>query len=326
MAEFAAISRVAQLARLRRLGLTALEAWGLSVRRVTLLRYWENATWRVDAVEGTWLLRVHRPGYRSRAQIEAELDWLEALHDGGLCVQRPRATPGGQRVVCAGDPGVPQARLCTLLSWQEGRSFKRGARPAHFRRLGSLLARLHHHAERWRPEGWERPRYDASDLFRRPIRSGVDAVDDLLTPARWDAWERAAADLHAVMAGLGRGPAAYGPIHSDLHFDNLLFAGGEALAIDFDDCGWGHYACDFSAPLQVLDRVRRPEACREALLEGYAGLRALPPVEAIDAFVTLGVLLVPRWYAARLELAEIRRRAPRVMAWCDARVKAWHRR
>ncbi|MEO0361267.1 MAG: phosphotransferase, partial [Pseudomonadota bacterium] len=56
--------------------------WGLSPEtEVTLLTVSENATFRADdpARAAPVILRVHRPGYHTRAEITSELAWIGAL-------------------------------------------------------------------------------------------------------------------------------------------------------------------------------------------------------------------------------------------------------
>lgn len=53
----------------------------------------------------------------------------------------------------------------------------------------------------------------------------------------------------AAMDMLGERSATFGLIHADLHLDNVLFAGGEARPIDFDDCGLGHWLYDIAVTL-----------------------------------------------------------------------------
>lgn len=71
-------------------------------------------------------------------------------------------------------------------------------------------------------------------------------------------------------------PDGHGLLHADLHYENFLFPDGRALAIDFDDCGWGNYLYDLAVPLSELEGRSNYEALRDALLDGYARQRSLP--------------------------------------------------
>jgi Ser/Thr protein kinase RdoA (MazF antagonist) len=77
-------------------------------------------------------------------------------------------------------------------------------------------------------------------------------------------------------AALAGTQSAWGLIHADLHYENVLFHEGRPLAIDFDDCGWGAYLYDLAVPLSELEGRSNYEALRDALLDGYARQRPLP--------------------------------------------------
>ena len=51
------------------------------------------------------------------------------------------------------------------------------------------------------------------------------------------------------MESIGKGPDAYGMIHSDLYPENVLFKAGRALPIDFEDCGYGYWMWDIAIAL-----------------------------------------------------------------------------
>jgi Ser/Thr protein kinase RdoA (MazF antagonist) len=74
----------------------------------------------------------------------------------------------------------------------------------------------------------------------------------------------------------GEGPDRFGLIHADLHFGNLVHHRGWPRLFDFDDLSFGFLAHDLIHCLYFAESKERP-AFREALLEGYAAVRPLPP-------------------------------------------------
>ena len=74
---------------------------------------------------------------------------------------------------------------------------------------------------------------------------------------------------------LGQGPETFGLVHGDLHQENYLFHQGQVRAIDFDDCGFGHYIYDIAVTLfNVRFRDNTPQL-RESFLAGYRSIRPL---------------------------------------------------
>jgi Ser/Thr protein kinase RdoA (MazF antagonist) len=288
-------SRHEELRRLRRLGRAALAAYGLD-GRLTLQRHEHNTTFRVDAPGGPYLLRINRPGVHTSDTIGSELAWLGALRrDTDLGVPEPVAARDGSLMVVAAEPGVPAKRFCVLLRWLDGRFVDRRLAPVHLRRVGALAARLHEHAAHWTPpRGFLRPQVDtltsgakAGLVATTPVQAGdrptredgdraLRLVDDLVSAPDAALFAAALEVVRGSTRALAEEPDAVGLIHGDLHYENVLFRGGEARAIDFDDCGWGLELYDLAVTLSELEGRPRYGELREALLDGYARIRRLP--------------------------------------------------
>ncbi|MCM3924632.1 phosphotransferase [Frankia sp. AiPs1] len=145
--------------------------------KTTLLHVSENVTYQVDDLAGgrRWALRLHRPGYHSRAEIHGELAWVAALRADrvvrtplvvptrtGAPVATATARPEDARNSGAGDGGGGGGteRHAVLFEWVEGRS-PEDLEPAvlrgTFSQLGDITARLHRHARSWaRPPSFAR--------------------------------------------------------------------------------------------------------------------------------------------------------------------------
>jgi Ser/Thr protein kinase RdoA (MazF antagonist) len=103
--------------------------------------------------------------------------------------------------------------------------------------------------------------------------------------------------IQQVLAELGYGAGVFGLIHADLHQDNYLFHRGGVLAIDFDDCGFGHYLYDLSVTLLEIQHLQQYASLRNALLAGYRQARLLPSAHEnyLDTFFALRHLQLVMW-------------------------------
>jgi Ser/Thr protein kinase RdoA (MazF antagonist) len=143
----------------------ALARYGLEDAAATLCNVSENHTYRVDAHDRAYALRVHRPGYRTARQIESELQWIDALREDGA-IETPTAVPAdtGERVVDLGTHNV------TLFEWLPGVTPDPDGEDLidGFRTLGAVSARMHAHARAWQaPPGFDRPHWDYAHTLGR---------------------------------------------------------------------------------------------------------------------------------------------------------------
>lgn len=81
----------------------ALASWGGHIGAIRPVEVRENMVFEARLATGTHVaLRLHRPGYQSRAAIEAELLWTAKLAEGGMAVPMPVATLAGEMTTEAG--------------------------------------------------------------------------------------------------------------------------------------------------------------------------------------------------------------------------------
>ncbi|TNE89090.1 MAG: hypothetical protein EP330_11670 [Deltaproteobacteria bacterium] len=318
-----------QVARLARLAREALGSWALTQPTLKPLGHGENATFRVDAREGRFLLRVHRHGYHSDAAIRSELAFLGFLRDLGHDVPTPIPTRNGDLLVHHGREDVPHTRRVTLLRWQTGRMHYNRPKPPQARRVGVLMAGLHAAGELFEPPaGFERPPLDLDHILRGGF-GNIDAIP-WLTDEQRQLIAATEATLRGQLASLP--PLAPRVIHADLHLGNILFEDGRAKAIDFDDMGVGTPALDIATTWNSL-RFREategePGALCAAFLDGYASVGSLPDHldERIAVWAMVREMTILAWLADRIDVADlVEHRAPvteRVITRCRTFVAA----
>jgi Ser/Thr protein kinase RdoA (MazF antagonist) len=288
------LTYLSQLRKMRRVAQSALVVYGLAEAQLKFIARGENITYRVDVpndsserpaygpyVDGRYLLRIHRSGYQSAESLISELQWLSALRsEAGIAVPEPVPTLEGQLLALVTVPGVPGQQTCSLLRWVKGRLLRRGLRPAHYRALGQLMARMHQQSAVWQPPpGFTRRHWDWEGLFGENAGFMLHAgeVWDLLPSAFQPSFKAVAEEIKLVMDDLGKGVESYGLIHADLILgENVLLNGGEARPIDFDDCGFGYWVYDFATSLCYLQKAKNWTSIQQALFDGYAEVRPLP--------------------------------------------------
>ena len=270
---YASWSAGRQRRHLTELAHAALGRHRIEVEHLRLVQLGFNATFRVDgALDGRaarWAVRLNAQGLRSSAETAAELAWMEALAtETEVRVAAVVRSSDDRPMVTV--PSEPLARDVTavVFEWLPGTLLREEPRPAELRRLGRVIAQLHHHGERWtlRP-GASLPRIDDP-------RMGLD--DHLADHPLLDATQRSiVAEVtdraSSAFAALAARRAAH-VVHADLHPGNLMTAAGVLAVLDFDDCGVSHPLHDLAITAYHL----RPAPHEGPLFDGYESVRPLP--------------------------------------------------
>jgi Ser/Thr protein kinase RdoA (MazF antagonist) len=315
MRSFATLTRTGQVRRLQRLATQALIAYDIAESRLTPLTHADNTTFRIDTVDRErYVLRIHRSTRKTPEEVRSELLWLTALQrETELVAPIPVPTRTGDLLTVTSTAEVPEPRMCVLLRWLPGRFIDDRLTPSHLERVGAFMARLQNSGAQFRPpDGFVRGRLD--NLYGKPrgvsetfARQHLDNPDDEATAIRLvtDIWspedgrrvEQYIQRIRRVQRVVGQGPDTFGLIHGDLHQENYLFHQGQVRAIDFDDCGYGHYLYDMAVTLfNVRFRENTPQL-RERFLAGYRSIRPLSAEheQYLDIFMDLRDLQMMIW-------------------------------
>lgn len=272
---------------------------------LSLLNISENATYKVESPgRDPLILRVHRPGYHTEAEIASELLWIDALRQEGV-LDTPAivGAEDGARILSFDHGGE--------LRHVVGFAFAPGVEPKPgddlvpgFRTLGAISARLHGHVRGWeQPGGFVRKTWNFETIAGERPHWGPwqDALG--LTEDGRLVLERLAAALQARLAEWGEGAERFGLIHADLRLANLLVRDEGLTVIDFDDCGFGWYLFDFAAAVSFIEDDPALPALQAAWAEGYREVAELSPEaeSMLPTFVMLRRLQLTAWVASHAE-------------------------
>jgi Ser/Thr protein kinase RdoA (MazF antagonist) len=321
--------------RLRRIKVAkgVLQRYGVRDARLQLLY---AGVFRVESpTKGELVLRMYRAsGWRSPDTLRAQLLWLSALRrETDLLVPEPLPMIDGALVGDVYHLVPPRRYYCTLLRWVPGKHKAANLASEDLSLLGSCVATLHSHAERYHvPKGGSAlPRWDWEWAFGESAPLWNEGAA-LYSADEMEVFRTAARLVREDLERLGEGREVFGVIHRDLAPKNVVFDGERVGVIDFDWCGLGYYAWDL---LVVRRAFQLHPAHREplwaAFVAGYERERPLPEgyhshAETFRVLRKVGsvnkqlYLLRSRGTASQARSPEQLRK---VVRWLRPRVRQW---
>ncbi|KZB59032.1 phosphotransferase enzyme family protein [Thalassospira sp. MCCC 1A02491] len=295
------------IGRLRDGAISVLPGWGMGGDAdVRLLTVSENATFlATDPKTGARLiLRVHRPGYHTRSEIESELAWINALRAAEVVnTPKPRLRSDGSLVAEFDQDGV--GRHVVAFDFMQGdEPSADDALVDGFFKLGAISARLHGHARQWaRSVNFVRKSWTFDTTLGATPHWGDWRAAPGLDGAGLAVLTRVCQHLDQKLMTFGMGNDRFGLIHADLRLANLLVDGDRLGVIDFDDCGFGWFGYDFAAAISFIELDPIVPALKEAWIEGYRTIAPFSDADCamLDSFVMLRRLLLTAWIASHPE-------------------------
>ena len=306
----------------------ALPLWGIDGNQaLSLLKLRENAVYAVTnpVTKEKRVVRVHRAGYHSDAELRSEWQWITGLRDYGVLTPVLHYSKNGRMFEIVEAPGVPEPRQVDVVGWIEGEqlgSVEEGLEGspdeirARFDILGGTMAKMHNHAQHWQaPEGFTRHAWDVDGLTGEEPFWGRFWELPALSSSQKSRMLEVRDKLHTELTELGTAPDRYGLIHADLVFENILTGVDGIRVIDFDDCGYGWHLFDLATSIIFLLGTDHFTLAKEALIAGYRKERPLTD----DHLAWFPVVLMARattylgWMHTRSETETAREMTPYII-------------
>lgn len=263
-----------------------------------------------DCGAGLPILRVSHNRDRTVAQVESELDWIEALAARGIKVCRPRRSLNGRRCECV----VVDGREFLVVGFDRAPGRKvtvSDVDHALYRLLGQLTARLHAAAfdeENNPASATARPFWHQSRLLTGDVAAYLPREQDAF---RWQ-MEALVNELKACVTNTSL-------IHADISFTNVFYDGEDLWLFDFDNCERGPIEEDLATviydavychwlnrvpPERLRDQVR--QSC-QAFVSGYETVRPRTKVnmETLRKFLVLREAVIYVHYCRTIDPAKI---------------------
>jgi len=284
MTNFFDLDPQSQAERLEAAGREALENWHINDAELYLIKYRENAVFRVVQNGSPMALRLHRQGYHSDNELRSELLWMCALEDAKIAVPIIIPAVSGELFVKQAVPGLQGEVQVDLFEWIDGEQLgtveegiaDEASVAAMYTTIGELAAQVHNQATVWQPPpGFARHAWDADGLAgEQPVWGRFWELESA-SPSERELMIRGRDRVHRELSSLAKSPGTYSMIHADFAPENLLVDGDSVRLIDFDDAGFGWHLFEIATSLYFIQDEPFFDQARDALISGYRRHRQL---------------------------------------------------
>jgi len=297
--------------------LEALKAFPIQAEDIQFICHSENVTFRVIPQDSQthYVLRLHRPGYNSLAELNSERQWTRALKESGFAVPVSLATSNGDHFHPVDIHATGERRLAGMTTWLPGVPLNKHLpgctqleeRARIYRQIGVLAAKSHNQSTCWKePPGFQRRKLDAEGLVGKDPHWGRFWEHAALTRTESRLLQRARQQIHIALGNHGVRPSTFSLIHADLNPDNIVYSNGSLAMIDFDDAAYGWHMYDIASTL--FEERNHPDfsSIRASFFDGYQNHRSLGEreIRTLDLFLLIRGLALIGWFHQRPELGE----------------------
>lgn len=272
-------------------------AWDLS--NIVFVRKMENIVYACDSSMGKVYLRLTTPLRRARAEIQAEINWIEHLAKSGLKVPRLIQDKSGNKITSFSEGKQHYEAVVFSALAGDHPSKDIAKNPKFLKTLGGLIAQMHLASRHY--EGTHHGTKREEWFEERGLRHALAAAKQSKEIALRDRLEKSlvwARSLH-------RGPEDYGLVHADLGALNLFIEEDDSIGIiDFDDSCYHWFVFDLAIVIFSMagrfDHAKpQPEEVKwlDNLIEGYRSIRPLnqEEVDLIPRFINFACLRLFFW-------------------------------
>lgn len=288
--------------------------WDLEGAELQLVAVSENAVFRVDVTGGeSFVLRIHRPGYHTLTELNAERQWTAALRQAGISAPAAVLTRQGHGYATVAVPGSDEVRHVGMVAWVDGMLLSRvieqqsdqAARIPWFDRLGRIAAQIHNQAVQWPlPANFTRHALDADGFMgERPFWGRFWEIPQL-KPAERKLVQQVREIIYQTLNEYDKTDGTYSLIHADLHADNVVVDGDRLHVIDFDDAGFGWHQYELAVALFSFQDEDNYDAIYKGLVQGYRSERRLDDrsLALLPMFLLIRGLALLGWMQQRPEI------------------------
>lgn len=246
-----------------------------------------NHTYQIDSSKESFIFRVYSYNWRSKEEIQEELDLLELLKKNSISISFPIKDKSQSYIQTINAPeGV---RFAVLFSYAPGHKVHNYNKEVHFE-IGKMMAQIHKLTSGLNQR---RITYTPDILLNQSLGHIRHLLSNETNEMQFLVSTLPALEKELLEAN--ESLLRKGIVHLDVWFDNLNISNQNQVTLfDFDFCGNGWLCLDIAYYIMQLHQTEKNETERigkiEAFYSGYETLETISPEEK-RLIPTLGVCL-----------------------------------
>ncbi len=242
--------------------------FGVDESKIKLLDGFESFIYEFEKGGAEFILRIGHSSHRTENQVNAELDWVNYLSDGGVGVARAVPSENGKLVESI-DAGDGTQFLASAFVKAPGTHIPRAERKGEIlTEWGRQIGRIHRLTKDYKPS---RPEWR-----RNHWHEEIGGWEKYL-PADQTLVTQRFLDLCALLRTYPTGRDEYGLIHTDAHAGNFFVHDGRITLFDFDDSAYIWFISDIAIvifymvmyPLEGMSREDYGRHILKYFMPGY---------------------------------------------------------
>ena len=260
----------------------------------------ENHTYRLNCGENKYSLRLQRPGYHSREEIQAELRFVEILNDRNIKTARPVSTSSGENVSIVSAPGGDI--LVSIFEWIDGEHPTPEKNLEVYGQLGLVMGTMHNISESITPFFYDkRPSWNFDRIIGDNSVWGSWYQSNYVSRPQENLVKRSIYEIQKRLHEY-HGEKIYGLIHADMRPTNIIVRNNELVIIDFDDCCHSWYMFDIAASASFLEHDYKVTDWLNELLHNYLTVRKLnqDDLDILPYFIAMRRIQLMAWYFSHI--------------------------
>jgi Ser/Thr protein kinase RdoA (MazF antagonist) len=265
--------------------LAALVYRSYDIEIVKTCQFWHRGlsdVYLIETLSNRYILRVSHNHWRTKSEIDFELELLEFLRNRNIPVASPIRTKEYSLSV---EIDAPEGkRYATLFNYAPGEIALGDLNHTQSFLLGETVARLHKATREFKPLGYRKP-LDLNHL----LDDSLQIIAPFLHHRKQDLKYllEAIALIKYQLNSFPSEPPYWVVCWGDPHSGNVHFTADNRMTLfDFDQCGYGWRSFDIAKFWQVSLQTGLSRTVRQAFLDGYLACEKISDRE-IDSLQAL---------------------------------------